>query len=239
MINGHPGGFAGLAATAWLALGVTAGQAASDTSMQTSRAMQTDHESQASAARPIEIQAGSTAAIGGWTVGAIAVGDSARVAVGAYPSGVQAEFVLQLRKHELMPAGDGLHRVESVVPASGASRGHLSVAASPDAATAGKGQVEVYLAREGRVRVNGPDTHGASDLRITAWGADAASPSADVEWSPSQFAPEDTDPSTIQRAHLTPGSHLVIGRTALTVAAIEAQTADHPAWIRFEVSAAH
>jgi hypothetical protein len=60
--------------------------------------------------------------------------------------------------------------------------------------------------------------------------------SVDVQWRPSQYAVQDPDPKDVQHAHLRVGSSLDVGGRALTVSAIEPQTADHPAWVRFEMA---
>jgi hypothetical protein len=217
----------GAASTGLLAIAATGGgvpQARAD--------MHSEEGAGASASGSVAITAGRTALVGGWRVGVSSVADKkAGLVVAAYPAGVPAEFSMQAVEHDLVPTGDGLHRVLFISAASGGKqKGQVSIASMPNTQAGG---AAVYLVGDGWLRVNGPDTHGASDIQATKWNPSPAS--VDVQWRPSQFAVQDTDPRDIQHAHLTVGSALDIGGSVLTVSAIEAQTADHPAWVRFEM----
>ncbi len=112
------------------------------------------------------------------------------------------------------------------------------LATTPGAAAASAaGRVAVYLAEGGSLRVNGPETRGASDLEVAQWTPDTRAPrAADVEWIPARYAREDLQPKDIRSAHLEPGSTLALGAATLTVAALEGQAVDHPAWVRFEIA---
>jgi len=217
----------GAASTALLAIAATGGGAPH------ARAdMHSEQGTDTSASGSVDITAGRTAMVGGWRVGVSSVaGKKAGLVVAAYPAGVPAEFSMQAVEHDLVPAGDGLHRVLFISSGGGAKqKGQVGIASMPNVQAGG---TAVYLVGDGWLRVNGPDTHGASDIQVTNWNPARAS--VEVQWRPSQFAVQDTDPKDIQHAHLTVGSALDIGGSVLTVSAIEGQTADHPAWVRFEM----
>ncbi len=195
------------------------------------------------ATQPIEIEQGTVGTVGGSPIGVIAVNGptgkgTARLSVDLYASNIPVEFTLRLHEGNWLPASDGMHRLEQVKQAAGARRGLVALSANPVDRSATGGSGVAYLAQDGFLRLNGPDTHGASDMVIKAWKADPKAPAVDVQWQPAQFAPEDTDPKTMQNAHLTTGKHLAIGQVTLVVSAIEPETAHHPAWIRFEIARA-
>jgi hypothetical protein len=156
--------------------------------------------------------------------------------VAAYPAGVPAEFSMQAVEHALVPVGDGLHQVLWILPGTEKEKGRVGVSPVPRQQPGAAGLAAVYVVADGWLRVNGPETHGASDIQVTAWNTDQSPASVEVQWRPSQFAVQDTDPKDIQHAHLTVGNSLNIGGQVLTVSAIEPQTADHPAWVRFEMT---
>ncbi len=221
-------------------------RAAAQDSPQQSKPAPARHDKDAGAAS-ITIHQGTVGGVGGSSIGVISVNGapasgapadkSADLALDVYPRGIPAEFTMQVRKGDLIPAANGMYRMEDILPESDSARAHVVISTSPVGAAASH-HIMVYLTRDGHLRLNGPETHGASDMAITSWDTDGAAPSADVEWRPSQFAREDTDPSTIRRSHLTVGSHVTIGRVSLKVSAIEKAT-DHPAWIRFEIKRGH
>ncbi len=200
---------------------------------------------------PVSIVQGTVGLVGGSSVGVVSVfrqpanalqasraENVAEVSLDRYASDMPAEFTLPLREGNLIPLSDGLHRIERISEPFGATRGAVSIATNAVTRDPASGSVTVYLARGGRLRLNGPDTHHALDMDIDAWNATSPQPTADVRWRPAQFALEDTDARAIRRARLAPGAQLTIDGLVLTAIAIEPQTADHPAWIRFEVSRA-
>jgi hypothetical protein len=215
-------------AMALLAIAATGGGAP-----QARADMHSEQGAGAAAPGSVDITAGRTAMVGGWRVGVSSVADKkAGLVVAAYPAGVPAEFSMQAVEHDLVPTGDGLHRVLFISTGSGQQKGQVGLSSTPNTRSGG---AAVYLVGDGWLRVNGPDTHGASDLQVTTWNKGQSPASVDVQWRPSQFTVQDTDPKDIQHAHLTVGSALDIGGSVLTVSAIEGQTADHPAWVRFEM----
>lgn len=187
-----------------------------------------------------DISQGTMDSVGGWVVGVESVPRAstsvarARLAVAAYASGVPAEFTLELAAHELVPLADGLHRLLAISPGDASHRGHITLALTPEVPNPSAGQAVLVLARDARLRLNGPDIHGASDMAVSRWAPDQV----DVQWRPSQYVPEDTDPADIKRATLHVGSRLQIGAVSLHVLAIEPESADHPQWVRFEASTA-
>jgi hypothetical protein len=159
------------------------------------------------------------------------------VSLDHYGTGMPVEFTLPMREGNLIPASDGMHRIERVSLPAGATRGSVSISGNPVARAPAGESPAVYLARGGSLRLNGPETHHALDMEISAWNSTPGQqPTADVKWWPAQFALEDTDAETIRHARLAQGTQLTIDRLVLTVTSIEPQTAYHPAWIRFEVS---
>lgn len=198
----------------------------------------------------IEIRQGTVGVVGGWRVGVASVSRSgtpapalrATVVVLTYSSGVAAEFTLELAAHQLAPFGDGLHRVLGVYPGDSRARGRVVIARTPEepaepgpsSAASHGAQTRLYLARAQRLRLNGPDVHGASDLEVTALSPDHV----DLEWRPAEYTRADTAPADIQHAQLKVGSRLQIGAASLQVLAIEPETADHPQWIKLEASTA-
>lgn len=231
-----------LAMVGLLVFGAADSCAAAHDSTQASKVMQTVHDNEVDNAKSTMIYQGTVGMIGGTSVGVSSLTDhppTVDVSLDVYPTGIPAEFSMQLKKQDLLPAADGMHRVQSILPATGSQRGQVAISTDPAGKSPAPGHVMVYLTQGGFLRLNGPDTEGASDMKIASWGSDPKAPTADVQWQPSQYAPEDTDPSTIQRAHLTVGKHLKIGRVSLTVSAIEQKADDHPAWVRFEISSKH
>lgn len=228
-----------LAMAGSLVFGAAGSCAAAHDSTQVSKPMQTNEVDDAKA---VTIDQGTVGMIGGTSVGVISVSNqplSVDVSLDVYPTGIPAEFTMQLGKRDLMPAADGMHRVENILPATGSQHGRVAISADPSGHSLAPGHVMVYLTHDGYLRLNGPETEGASDMQITSWGKDPLAPSVDVQWRPSRYAPEDTDPGTIKRAHLTIGKHVTVGRVSLTVSAIEQKADDHPAWVRFEISRTH
>jgi len=153
--------------------------------------------------------------------------------VAGYPAGVPAELMLQAVAHDLVPAGGGLHRVLSISPGDAREKGRIAIARMPSQPGPASDQIVLYLPRGATLRLNGPDPHGASDMQVSNWGTDQ---SVDVEWRPAQFAPQDTDPADIKRAHLQVGSRIEVGALSLKLSAIEPKGVDHPQWLRFEAS---
>ncbi|WP_296437349.1 hypothetical protein [Rhizobium sp. 60-20] len=194
-------------------------------------------------AKPTVIDQGAVGSVGGSSIGVISVNGpadngTATVTLDLYARGVPVEYTMRLRRGGWLPTSDGMHEVEAIVPPTGAERGRVAISAIAARQFPGNGAIMVYLTSDGTLRLNGPETHGAVDMRIKGWGTDPRVPAADVQWQPSQFAPEDTDTKTIRHAHLDVGKHLVIGRVTLVVSAIEKETTQHPAWIGFRVGAA-
>jgi hypothetical protein len=217
--------------TALLAVAVASGAAA-----QARADMQSEPRADA-----VDIVAGRTALVGRWEVGVTGVTGTgslkkASLVVAAYPAGVPAEFSMHALEHYLVPLGDGLHRVLWISPGTGKQKGQVGISAVPIQQPGAPGPAGVYVVADGWLRVNGPATHGASDIQVTAWNKGQSPASVDVQWRPSQYAVQDTDPKDVQHAHLRVGSSLDVGGRALTVSAIEPQTADHPAWVRFEMA---
>jgi len=203
--------------------------------------MQSEQNADTKASGAVDILAGRTAMVGGWEVGVSGVADTGSVkkaflVVAAYPAGVPAEFSMQAVEHALVPVGDGLHQVLWILPGTGQQKGQVGISPAPSQQPGAPGLAAVYVVADGWLRVNGPETHGASDIRVTAWNTGQSPASVEVQWSPSQYALQDTDPKDIQHAHLEVGSSLNVGGRVLTVSAIEPQTADHPAWVRFEMA---
>jgi hypothetical protein len=189
----------------------------------------------------VEVIAGHLAVVGGWKVGVESVTDTGSVkkvslSVAAYPAGVPAEYSMQALEHALVPFGDGLHKILWIVPGTQTQKGRVGISSVPSHQQPSvPGRVAVYIVANGWLRVNGPETHGATDIYVTAWNTGQSPASVEVKWMPSQYAEKDTNPENIQRAHLKVGSSLNIGAQVLTVRAIEPQTVEHPAWVRFEM----
>jgi len=189
----------------------------------------------------VDILAGRTGIVGGWEVGvADAAGTGsikkASLVVAAYPAGVPAEFSMQAVEHALVPVGDGLHQVLWILPGTGKQKGRVGISPVPNQHQPGApGLAAVYIVADGWLRMNGPETRGASDIQVTAWNTSQSPASVEVQWRPSQYTVQDSDPKDIQHAHLRVGSSLDVGGRVLTVSAIEPQTANHPAWVRFEM----
>jgi hypothetical protein len=197
----------------------------------------------------ISIIQGTVGVAGGSSIGVVSVyrqpsdathashpEDIVEVSIDRYASGLPVEFTLPLREGNLIPLSDGLHRIERISEPYGATRSAVAISATAVTRDPAAGSAIVYLARGGRLRLFGPDTHHALDMEINAWNDTRPQPTADVRWWPSQFALDETDTRSFWLAHLEAGTKLTIDKLVLTVAAIESQTTDHPAWIRFEVS---
>jgi len=228
-----------------LGLGCTAAQAGAPGAANVGVDMQFENMrlAQSAASDSVEIRAGTTGQVGGWQIGVVSVpkasqtsppANRASLAVAAYPAGVPAEFTLQVGPQELVPLGEGMHRLLRTYPGDARDKGRVVIARTPAEPRPPSGQAVLVLAHGERLRLNGPELVGASDMEATTWGADHV----DVEWRPSQYAREDTDPADIKRTQLKVGSRLQIGAVSLKVLAIEPQTADHPQWITLEASAA-
>ena len=204
--------------------------------------MQSEQNTGAKMPDAVEIIAGRVGMIGGWSVGVMGVTGTgsdkkALLSVGAYTDGVAAEFTVQAAEHALIPAGDGLHQVLWILPGTGTQMGRIGISSVPSRQQPSTpGVAAVYLAAGGRLRVNGPQIHGASDIQVTAWNTSQSPASVEVKWMPSQYAEKDTDPRDIRHTHLTVGSRLDVNGQVLTVRAIEPQTAEHPAWVRLEMA---
>ena len=218
--------------------------------------MQSEHSAAAKAPGAVEIVAGTVGTVGGWSVGVGGVqgtGSAKKVylAVWHYSTGVPAEYSMSAGEHALVPLGDGLYQILWILPetettqkglqsqriAPGTPRGRVGIASVPSRWQASApGHVAVYIVADGRLRVNGPDIDKASDIQVTAWNTEQSPASVEVKWMPSQYAEKDTNPKDIQHAHFTMGSSLNIRGHVLTVRAIEPQTAEHPAWVRFEMA---
>jgi len=206
--------------------------------------MPSEHSADAKAPDTVEIIAGRVGVVGSWSVGVGGVegtgsAKKAYLAVWSDSAGVPAEFRVPVTERALVPLGDGLHQILWIVPDTDTQRGRVGIASVPSQRQPSvPGRVSVYIAAEGRLRVNGPDIEQASDIEVTAWNTAQSPASVEVKWMPAEYAEKDTDPKNIQRAHLTVGSSLNIRGHVLTVRAIEPQTAEHPAWVRFEMASA-
>jgi hypothetical protein len=221
-------------------LAITVGCMA-QTKIEAKTDMQSEQSTGAEMPSSVEIITGCVDTIGGWSVGVMGVTGTgsdkkAYLSVAAYASGVAAEFTMQAAEHTLIPVGDGLHQVLWISPGvpQQAGIGISSVPSRQQPST--PGLVSVYLVADGRLLVNGPQIDGASNIQVAAWYTNKLLASVDVKWMSAQYAEKDTDPKDIRHAHLTVGSRLDIDGQVLTVRAIEPQTAEHPAWVRFEMA---
>jgi len=207
--------------------------------------MPSEHSADAKAPGTVEIIAGRVGTVGGWEVGVRSVEDNGStkkvfLSTWTYSVGVPAEYSMQVPEHALVPLSDGLYQILWLVPDTETQKGRVGMASVPSQRQpSAPGHAAVYIvATDGWLRVNGPDIERASDIYVTAWNTDQSPVSVEVKWMPAEYAEKDTDPKNIQRAHLTVGSSLNIRGHALTVRAIEPQTAEHPAWVRFEMASA-
>ena len=204
--------------------------------------MQFEQSADAKASHAVVILAGRTAMVGGWEVGVLNVAGTgsakkASLVVAAYPAGVPAEFTMQAVEGALVPVGDSLHQILWILPGMGKEEARVAISSEPgQQQPSAPGLAAVYIVADGWLRVNGPKTHGALDIQVTAWNTNQSPASVEVQWRPSQYAAQDTDPKDIQHAQLKVGSSLDVGGRVLTVNAIEPRTANHPAWVRFEMA---
>jgi len=216
---------------------------ASQASAQTGTNAQSEPHASAKTPGTVEIDAGTVGTVGGWRTGVGGVDSAGAVtkvhlSVAAYSAGVAAEYSMQAVEHALAPFGDGLHKILWISPGTQTQRGRVGIAAAPlRLQPNAPGRAAVYIVAGGWLRVNGPETSEASDIHVTTWNTDQLPASVEVKWMSSQYAEKDTNPKNIERAHLTAGSSLNIRGHVLTVRAIEPQTAEHPAWVRFEMAA--
>jgi hypothetical protein len=191
----------------------------------------------------IEITAGCVGMVGDWEVGVGDVTDTGSVkkvalATWSDPAGVAAGYNMYVFEHALVPFGDGLRRILWIVPDTQKHRGRVGI--SPvlrQQPPSVPGHVSVYIvADDGWLRVNGPDIEKATDIRVTAWNTGQSPASVEVQWLSAEYAVQDTNPKNIHYTHLKVGSSLNIDGQVLTVRAIEPKTAEHPAWVRFEMA---
>jgi hypothetical protein len=215
---------------------------APQTRAETRTDMPSEHNADAKAPDTVEIIAGRVGKVGSWEVGVGSVegNGSAKKAIlstWTYSTGVPAEFNMPATEHALIPLGDGLHQILWILPETQTHRGRVGISSVPRRQQSSVPEhVSVYIVADGRLRVNGPDIDGATDIRVTAWNTDQSPASVEIKWKPSAYAEKDTDPKKIQRAHLKVGSSLNIDGQVLTVRAIEPKTAEHPAWVRLEMA---
>jgi hypothetical protein len=97
----------------------------------------------------------------------------------------------------------------------------------------------VILAAGGQLRVDGPDTAAATDIRILRWLPDEQHPTAaEVEVWPAKWGRAGTRPEDFRQVELAADGHAVFGRTAAAVIGLQGASADHPGWIVLRLSRA-
>lgn len=182
-----------------------------------------------SAAAPIaEINQGQRGEVNSTPVGVSWIapdGASAEIVTTGTTDGTAWELRSDVRPDDLVPVGAALVPVLRIVPGSG-SRGSVSFGAPAGQVPANT----VMLALGGRLRVEGPSVLTATDVTVQAFQPGEQSPtSATLEWLPARYAKENTPPADIKQRTLHVGDTELIGRTAVTVVAIDPLAEHHPA----------
>jgi hypothetical protein len=165
-------------------------------------------------------------------------GSSAQIMVagGTSPSW---EILFDVHPDDVVPLGAKLIRIAAIAAPQGAKQGAVTLAprtdsASPDAAAMPD---VIMLPAGGRLRLDGPSVMTATDLTVVAWLPDEHAPkSVTAEWLPARFAKEATPKEEIVRQDLTVGSSATVGHNRLTVAAIQAASDRHPAWLVMRIA---
>ena len=191
------------------------------------------------AAGPIGIQQGAVGQVGALSIGVGAVapdGSGADIVLADTVAGVAREVQLAVRLHDVVPAGGQGLVVSAIAAPTDAARGRIELTPVVAGAGADPGVPAdaVVIAPGGRLRVDGPAVADATDVSVLSVGPDMAR----IEWLPAAWPREATPAASIHQMEVRAGSTVALGRSVLSVLAIQGDAADHRARLVVRVARA-
>ena len=191
-----------------------------------------------SAAEPsaATVLAGRVGSLGDWQVGVGGVYiEPLRAALVFWQSapGSGWESSQTVMPDHVIFANSALYRVQMAPGSDGGNVSFAPIAAATPPLPPGS----VILATDGSLRVDGPDTAVATDIRVVKWVPDDKNPRAvEVEIWPAKWGRTSTKPEDFKHIELTPGGHARFGHTDATVVSLQGASADHPGWVVLHLS---